>query len=73
MKTAAMPLGQTMLFHRPRSAMIDADPCASEAQSVALLRSGAAYRERMQAADITSDGWAGLRSGASPHNTSRRA
>lgn len=57
MNTLDIPLGQTGSARRTYRAAIAADLYASEAQTDALLRSGAAYRrERMQAADmITSD------------------
>lgn len=55
MNTPAIPLGQAGAGRRPGQAA--PDPYASEAQTDALLRSGAAYRrERMHAADmITTD------------------
>jgi excisionase family DNA binding protein len=55
MNTLTFPLSVALETHARRS--VPADPYASEAQTTALLRSGAAYRrERIQAADmITTD------------------
>jgi len=57
MNTLAIPLGQTEAARRTDRTATAADPYASEAQTDALLRSGAAYRrDRMQATDmITTD------------------
>lgn len=62
MNTLAIPLGSTEKTPRPSAARAPADPCPSEAQTTALMRSGAAYRrERIQAADMVStDEAAGL-------------
>ena len=57
MNTLAISQGQTVAARRRSAAKTPADPYAGEAQTDALLRSGAAYRrERMQAADmVTTD------------------
>lgn len=57
MNTLANPLGSTEKAPRRSAARAPADAYASEAQTTALLRSGAAYRrERIQAADmVTTD------------------
>lgn len=55
MNTLAIPLSPTAPDRSPSNAGTAADPYASEAQTDALLRSGAAYRrDRMQAADMIS-------------------
>ena len=55
MNTLTFPL--SVALETPARRSVTADPYASEAQTTALLRSGAAYRrERIQAADmITTD------------------
>lgn len=55
MNTLTFPL--SVVLETPNRRAVSSDPYASEAQTDALLRSGAAYRrERMQAADmITTD------------------
>lgn len=57
MNTFVIPSGSLVETPRRSSAHAPADPYASEAQTIALLRSGAAYRrERIQAADmVTTD------------------
>ncbi|MGS5086307.1 helix-turn-helix domain-containing protein [Hydrogenophaga sp. A37] len=57
MNTLSIPLGSTVKAPRRSTTHAPADPSVREAQTTALLRSGAAYRhDRIQAADmVTTD------------------